>query len=331
MSIFTRRNHFPISHRTFVITGGSQGTGLSLALLLSSRGGNVCIIARTQSKLNSALEEIKAAAKDPAAQKFRAISCDLTDPTAVERGFEEVREWCKGVNEEGQGAPDVVWQCAGGTKPGYFKNQSGERVVQEAMGNYVSTALTANAALKLMTSAPPTRPNQPQRHIIFTSSILGFHPLPGYNTYSPSKAAIRSLADGLRSECLLYNISVSCCFPATIYSPGFEEEQKTKPELTKIIEGSDEGQTCEEVAGRCVEGLERGEVSVVTGWMGRVFRGAVWGGTPKGGNWGTMVVEMVVASVMGVVWRLIAWWLDGDVLRYRKKLVKEGKNVMDAK
>lgn len=183
-----------------------------------------------------------------------------------------------------------------------------------------------------MTTAAPLPPNSPQRHIIFTGSILAFHPLPGYISYSPAKAALRSLADGLRSECLLYDISVSICFPATIYSPGFEIENQSKPELTKILEAGDEGQTCDEVARKCVKGLENGETLVVTSLMGRLFRGAMWGGSPKGGAavLGGLL-ECVFASVMAWVWRIVAWWLDGEVKAYKKKLVGEGKNVMEAK
>ena len=42
-----------------LIAGGSQGLGLCLANLLAQRGAHVTVVARTQSKLDAALEEIK--------------------------------------------------------------------------------------------------------------------------------------------------------------------------------------------------------------------------------------------------------------------------------
>jgi 3-dehydrosphinganine reductase len=98
--------------------------------------------------------------------------------------------------------------------------------------NYFTALHTAHASIRSMNASPTT--SGEKCHIIFTSFMLEFCPITGYNAYSPAKAAVRSLADGLRQECLLYEIDVYACFPTTIYTPGFEEEQKTKPELTNF-------------------------------------------------------------------------------------------------
>lgn len=45
----------PAPFKHCYVTGGSQGLGLSLAILLAKRGAHVSIVARTQSKLNEAL------------------------------------------------------------------------------------------------------------------------------------------------------------------------------------------------------------------------------------------------------------------------------------
>lgn len=42
-----------------VVTGGSQGMGKSVAIELAKKGGNIVIVARTQSLLDEALGEIK--------------------------------------------------------------------------------------------------------------------------------------------------------------------------------------------------------------------------------------------------------------------------------
>jgi 3-dehydrosphinganine reductase len=63
----------------------------------------------------------------------------------------------------------------------------------------------------------------------------------------------------LRSELLLYGIDVHCFFPCTIFTPGYEEENKTKPKITLKIEEADSGLTPEQVA----VGILKGEDSVL--------------------------------------------------------------------
>jgi len=62
------------------------------------------------------------------------------------------------------------------------------------------------------------------------------------------------LAEALRNELLLYGISVHLFLPATILSPGFENEQRLKPALTKKIEGPDEGLSPDAVAKELIKG-----------------------------------------------------------------------------
>lgn len=60
--------------------------------------------------------------------------------------------------------------------------------------------------------------------IVFISSVVGLMSFAGYSTYSPTKYAVRGLADTLRNELQRYGINVHIFFPGTIFSPGFETE-----------------------------------------------------------------------------------------------------------
>ncbi|KAF8248077.1 NAD(P)-binding protein [Wilcoxina mikolae CBS 423.85] len=312
MSLF-RKNQMPVAGRLVVVTGGSQGMGKSVAILLAKRGASIVIVARNQERLDTALEEIRAAALNPT-QKFLAVSADLTSGAETDRAFEEIKA--------ALGVPDIVWQCAGGTLPGYFKDYSSAELEREMHMNYFTALHTAHASIRFMNASPLAAGAQ-KRHIIFTSSVLAFYPIAGYNAYSPAKAAIRSLADGLRQECLLYDIDVHACFPATIYTPGFEEEQKTKPELTKILEGGDEGQTPEQVAEICLRKLEKGQTLVTTTLMGSAIKGGAWAGSPRG----NVVLDTLFGWVLLVVWVIVGKVMDWEVVKYRKKLAKEGRTV----
>lgn len=106
--------------------------------------------------------------------------------------------------------------------------------------------------------------------IVFVSSFLGYASFAGYTPYSPGKYALRGqiylvisnktpandlgLADALRSELLLHNISVHIFMPCGIKSPGYEAEQKLKPRITKKIEESDEILPADDVAKSLITG-----------------------------------------------------------------------------
>lgn len=363
-----RANQMPVAGRVCVVTGGSQGLGRSAALLLARQGAAaVIIVARDPAKLAAALADLRvfpcppslhfschsrppslplpaapaslptplllppipaktteqAAAVSPS-QKFDSLSADMGSSEATARAFEQIART--------HGVPDIVWQCAGGTQPGYFKDYSGAALEHEMRANYFTAMHTAHAAIRLMHAPPPPAaaalaapPAAPpaRRHIIFTSSVVAFYPLAGYNAYSPAKAAMRSLADGLRQECLLYDIDVHCCFPATILTPGLAEEQKTKPELTKILEGIDEGQTADAVADICLRNLQRGQTLVTTSLMGSAMRGGSWGGSPRG----NILVDTLFAWLLAVAWVVVSWAMDRDVRKYRRRLEAEGRPI----
>lgn len=75
--------------------------------------------------------------------------------------------------------------------------------------------------------------------VVMVSSTLGLMGMIGYSQYSPTKFALRGLAECLRQELIPYNIRVSIYFVSTINSPGYEKENITKPEITKQIEDGD--------------------------------------------------------------------------------------------
>ena len=75
--------------------------------------------------------------------------------------------------------------------------------------------------------------------IVMISSTLGLMGMIGYSQYSPTKFALRGLAECLRQELIPYGIGTSIYFVSTIQSPGYEKENLSKPEITKMIEDGD--------------------------------------------------------------------------------------------
>jgi NADP-dependent 3-hydroxy acid dehydrogenase YdfG len=115
-------------------------------------------------------------------------------------------------------------------------------------------------------------------HIVFVGSTLGYLSFIDWTGYSPGKHALvgmfisyqnpiiitaitRTVAyskpfpnfqdsrkRSLRSELALYHIKVQLFQAGTVYTPGFENENKTKPAITKRIEEGGDGMTPEQAA-----------------------------------------------------------------------------------
>lgn len=187
--------------------------------------------------------------------------------------------------------------------------------------NYMSSVYIAHAALRRwLSGSVPSSPSAEPRHIIFTSSVLAFYPLAGYTPYTSSKAALRTLSDALSQELLLYSrhtpVKTHTIFPATIFTASYEEENKTKPAVTKKLEESDGGQTPDEVAIASIKGLERGEELVTTsGLMGYAMKAGMLGSSVRNG-WA--IVDTIASWAISVVFVLVRWDMDRTVKKWGK-------------
>lgn len=129
--------------------------------------------------------------------------------------------------------------------------------------------------------------------IVFVSSMLGMLSFAGWSTYSPTKYAVRGLADTLRNELKRYDIGVHIFFPGGIESPGFDTENLTKPEITKLIEGANTPQTGTECAQSLLNGLRKGNYMIVTDAIGEVLRAVTRGVSPTN----NLVLDWIMATI----------------------------------
>jgi len=74
-----------LSGRTALITGGSMGLGRAMSLKMAAAGANVVIVARRQEHIDEAVQQVRA----QNAGKAHGISCDVTDPSAIEDCYKE--------------------------------------------------------------------------------------------------------------------------------------------------------------------------------------------------------------------------------------------------
>lgn len=222
------------------------------------------------------------------------MGADLTNPGVSETVVSEVTSWNNGH------PPDIVWCCAGNSHPGFFIDTPIDTLRAQMDTVYWSAAYMAHAVLgKWLAPVSPsdetrTKSSHP-RHLIFTSSTLAFVPVAGYGPYAPAKAAMRGLSDLLNQEVEMYNgarsktkspapaadVKIHTVFPMGILSPGFENEEKIKPGLTKQLEEADQPQTPDEVARISIKALERGEYLITTMVLGQLMKTSALGSSPR--------------------------------------------------
>ncbi|KAH9977903.1 oxidoreductase [Lactifluus volemus] len=283
--IFFSRSRWNPSGRHCYITGGSSGLGLSLAILLTKKGADVSITARVNPN-----------------QILKSYSFSLGTKEAAAEALEAACE------PHGGQTPDAVFLCAGKATPGFFIEQTEESMRSGMDDTYWVAAWSAMAASRRMIRT------HTKGKIVFVSSVLGYFGMIGYSTYSPGKHAIRGLAETLRQELLLYSIDVQIYMPVTMYTPGYEDENKTKPELVLKIEESDPGLTPEKAAAGLYEGVQKSEFHITDTFIANLFRTSTRGASPFGSN----VLKDLIFGLIGTI-GLTSWRRDVDkqVIRHR--------------
>ncbi|MBW4514701.1 MAG: SDR family oxidoreductase [Timaviella obliquedivisa GSE-PSE-MK23-08B] len=230
-----------------VITGGSSGIGKATAQLLASQGANISIIARNLAKLEAAKTEIVSAFPHSNVLTFTA---DVSDRAQAEQAITAAIAQ--------QGAPDILVTSAGIAHPGYFQELPIEIFERTMAINYFGTLYCIKAAL-------PAMEQRRQGSVVLISSGAGLIGLYGYTPYSPSKFALRGLAESLRGELKVLGIHVAIAYPPDTDTPQLAEEKKTKPLETQKITASAETWSAENVAIAIVKGIEKKQFAIAPG------------------------------------------------------------------
>lgn len=225
-----------------MFSGGSQGIGLWVAVECAKRGANVTLIARNIKSLEKAKLLIEENCKNEA-QKIEYYSLDVSaNYDDVEKAFKEI--------EEKSGPIFMLVNCAGAAICGRFE----EIDVKDARWmmdlNYFGTYYATRCVVPGMKKAQ-------DGIIVFTASQAALLGIYGYSAYAASKFALRGLAETVAMETKQHGISVTLALPryrlvciifvqvfdprfcfSDTDTPGFQRENLSKPEETKLISGS---------------------------------------------------------------------------------------------
>lgn len=241
--------------KTAFVTGGSTGIGLAIAKAFAKEGSHVVVFARTVSKLEPAINEIKKEAVSPA-QSICFYSVDMSNPEDTKAVFE------KAIRENR--VPDILVNCVGIAQPDYFENITFDIFDKTIKTNLYSTWNSVYTMVPYM--------KERGGQIVNTSSIAGFLGVFGYADYCMTKFGIIGFSEALRSELKRYNIKVQVLCPPDTDTPGFEAENKNKPEETKAIGGKATLLKPEFVATTVLKEMQKKSFLIIPGFDGKMTR-----------------------------------------------------------
>ncbi len=232
-----------------IITGGSSGIGKATAKLLVQEGSNVFLIARNQTKLEQTKRELEQEKQYPQ-QKILTYGADVMNRQQVEQAISFAIDRL--------GPPDLLLTAAGMAQPDYFENLTPDVFEKTMAVNYFGSLYCLMAIIGSMKK-------KGKGQIVLLSSGAGLIGLYGYSAYSPSKFAVRGLAESLRGELRLFNIHLAVVYPPDTNTPGLEAENKTKPPETKAITATAKIWTAEDVAQTIVQGIKKKAFMITPG------------------------------------------------------------------
>lgn len=282
------------------ITGGSLGLGKCLACRLAREGAKITIIARRESILKDAKQDIEHYAQeaDELDVRVQYFCADVTKEDQLRKAVEE--------SEHNFGPIDFLITSHGISIPKYIFETTEEEIMKVMNINYFGTLNTFRSVVPLMMK-------RNQGEILSITSELSLCGFIGYAHYCPTKFAIRGLVDVMRNELSGYNIKIHCAYPPNMNTQGFEAEQKTKPEEGKAIESWEKTYEADECAEAIIKGIKRGENHLSCGDFGcnMLIRAVI--GINQRDN---MVADILLMPIIIPVLSFLNW-------RWRREVKKE--------
>lgn len=222
------------------LTGASSGIGRGMALRLAKPGAALGLVARRRERLDELARELEGRGC-----RVLVLPADVRETASMTTAARQFLAWAGGA--------DLVLANAG-----IGEGRRSERIDPERAGNVLSVNVLG-VANTLFPFVAPLR-EQGAGILAAIGSVAGFRAMPGSLSYSASKAAVRTLLDGLRMELHGSGVHAMTLCPGFIRTPLTDKNTFDMPFLME----------CERACELMVRAIERRETTYVFPWQMRV-------------------------------------------------------------
>ena len=236
----------PANDRAAIVTGASSGIGEEFARILSQRGHQVVLIARSAGRL----EEIAGRLGEGA----HPLPADLSDRT--DRASLPDRVAALGL------VPDILVNNAGLSTTGVVAKSEPEKEL-----NLIEVDVAA--VVDLCSRLLPGMVERKRGAVLNVASTAAFQPLPGQAAYGAAKAFVLSYTHSLRGELRGTGVTATALCPGPVdtgfgEAAGFskEEAESALPRVMWV--------PADQVAQAGIDGLAAGKAVVIPGRVNRV-------------------------------------------------------------
>ena len=203
-----------MAERVALVTGAGSGIGRAIALALAQRCDTVWLVGRRPEPLDAT-----AASANGHAAALRAWPADLTDDADLGRLHDAI------VNRSGR--LDAVVHSAGTIGFGRVEEATADDLDAQYRANLRAPYLLTQALMPLLRASGGD--------VVFVNSTASLAPKPEVGQFAATQAALRAIADSLRSEVNEEGDRVMSIFPGRTATPRQEriharEQRPYRPE-----------------------------------------------------------------------------------------------------
>lgn len=232
-----------------LITGGSRGIGLALALGFAARGHDVFLAARDGAALEAAAAAI-AARHDVGVEH---AACDLARPGAAQRLLGAVAASGCYV--------DILVNCAGTAVSGGFCGNDAAAV------RFMRT-LNIEVATDLMHACLPGMLARGRGGVVNVASLAGMAPMPNLALYGATKSYLIALSRAVATEVAGTGVTVSVLLPGPVDTGFLDGTLQADARRVGLLPAL----SAEIVAHAAVEGHLAGQTVITPGLLGCICR-----------------------------------------------------------
>ena len=197
-----------------LVTGASSGIGAEIARQLASMGYDLILVARRRERLEELAAELRALGR-----RVEVVAADVSERSGREHLLEAVTDLGLEV--------DVFICSAGFGMGGAFIDLDPERIELMVRTNVEATFALTRAL------APPMAARR-SGAIMLVSSVGGEQPMPNFQAYAATKAAVTSFAESLHWELGRDGVTVTALSPGGVRTEfagvaGMEHQEERAP------------------------------------------------------------------------------------------------------